>query len=112
MKNDLIRRRSAECAEYLHLGQDCGQQQVLDAVMIWLHRRGWGMKRIGQLYDGVNDTLNEFAPAYRPGMEQDVWQERMDRELRAACGDDARFRPFAVRYPMVKQPRYDRAPKR
>ena len=59
----------------------------------------------------MNEVSKEYAGAYQPGMEQDVLQERMDRELRAALGNPEDFIPFVERYPGIKTAGYDKMPK-
>ena len=45
-------------------------------------------------------------------MEQDVFQERLDAELRDIVKDRQEFATFAQRYPLVINAGYERMPKR
>jgi len=110
-KNNLMQKMMAMCREAFADGQRVGQQQTFDAVMIYLHRNGWGTQRILKLHAGTNGVMEEYAPAFFAGMEQDINQERMDRELRDALKGAEGFCAFAERYPEVKTVGYDKLPK-
>ena len=111
MGKNLMQRTRALYAQAFADGQRVGQQQAVDAVMIYLHRNGWGAQRIQKLHAGTNSAMEEYAPTFFAGMEQDVFRERMDRELRDALKGVEGFCPFAERYPEVKTVGYDRLPK-
>lgn len=111
MPSDMLRRLSDAYKRGYIDGQNCGQQQAFDGVMIYLHRNGWGAQRIIRLNQGLADVLDEYAPAFHTGMEQDVWQERMDREIADTLKGETTFYPFAERYPMFKSTGYDKLPK-
>jgi hypothetical protein len=47
-----------------------------------------------------------------PGMEQEVYQERMDRELKDLVKGRQEFATFEERYPLVRKNALQRMPKR
>lgn len=108
--SDLASRIARARLEGLRLGQRHGQQQILDFTEIWLHRMGWEPEKIVQYWEDIHALIDEFHDAYRYGMEQDIAQERMDRELREALGD-AYSVDFAGRYELVKTAGYDKLPR-
>ena len=111
MKNDYINRRNAVYDELLNLGRKHGEQYTMDCVLIALHRLGWGYTRIKRLYDMAHEISNYYAPSMLPGMEQDIYQERMDNELRSFVEGNEHFYPFKERYPMVRTAGYNKLPK-
>lgn len=111
MLNDMLKRLSDAYKQGFIDGQNCGQQQAFDGTMIYLHRNGWGAQRIIRLNKGLGEVLDEYAPAFHEGMEQDIWQERMDREIADTLKGETTFYPFAERYPMFKSTGYDKRPK-
>lgn len=111
MKNDLAARMNREKIEFFAEGQRMGHQQMLDAAMIWLHRQGWGGERNKRFFNGVNAVMNEYGDAYHIGMEQEVWQERMDEELRAALGGPNDFVDFRKRYPFAPETSFKQMPR-
>lgn len=86
-------------------GERLGQQRMMDCTMIYLHRQGWGEKRIKDYFDGVNAVCDEFSEAFRPTQEQEIYQERMDAELATVIHDCL---AFAERYPEIKVLGYDK----
>ena len=88
-----------------HLGERMGQQQVLDATMIYLKRLGWSSEQVIAYYHGMNAILDEFAEAFAVTQEQDVIQDRMDRELGEVVPDCL---PFCKRYPEIKRMGYEK----
>lgn len=111
-QSGLIQRATAVYNTAFADGQLCGQQQTFDAVMIYLHRNGWGAQRILKLHKGIHDIMDEYSGAFCVGMEQDVLQERTDREIMDALKDAAPFSAFSERYPNVRTAGYERMPKR
>lgn len=111
-RNDMLHRMAESYRRGFHDGGLCGQQQGFDAVMLYLHRNGWGARRILRLHKGVGEILDEYAQAFHTCMEQDVYQERMDREILDALKGEGTFSPFRDRYPMIKTAGYDRLPRR
>ena len=87
-------------------GERLGQQRMMDATMIYLHRQGWGEKRIKDYFDGMNAILDEYAEAFQPTQDQPIYQERMDQELATVIPDCL---PFAERYPEIRALGFDKA---
>lgn len=111
-KSGYLDRQRAVYRKLLDAGMDCGEQYMIDCVMIALHRQGWGYTRIKRLVDDVEKLRKYFAPSLVRGMEQDIYQERMDEEIRSFVGTEQPFVPFAQRYPAIEQTGYDKLPKR
>lgn len=89
-------------------GMLVGEQFAMDCIMIALHRQGWGYERIRRLLDQTREIADYYGDAMHGSMEQDVIQERMDRELRDIVKDHQIFAPFGERYPHVKSWDYQR----
>lgn len=87
-------------------GQHIGQQQILDATMIYMARIGWEKEQVIDYYKEMNLILDRYADAFKPCMEQEIWQERMDDELRSVLGDTCI--PFSERYPTIRGMGYDK----
>lgn len=86
----------------VNAGMSTGEQFAIDCTQIALHRLGWGYDRIKRLFDLVTDISDYYADAMYMHMEQDVMQERMDRELRDIVKDHQPFASFSERYPNVR----------
>ena len=110
-KNAYLAKQNAVYDEMLNRGRRHGEQYTMDCVMIALHRKGWGYKRIKELFDLVGEVADYYAPTIRKCMEQDVFQERMDAEIRSFVDGHQEFYPFKDRYPLIKTAGYDRLPK-
>lgn len=110
-KNAYIANQQKKILQAANDGMRHGEQYAIDCVMIALHRQGWGYQRIKRLFDDVTEIADYYALATHPGMEQDVYQERMDAELRSFVDGNQDFSPFSDRYPLVKTVGYDRLPK-
>lgn len=112
MKNSFFAKQQAIQRECVNQGIRHGQQYAIDIVEVALHRQGWGYDRIKRLVDQVSEIADYYAPCMRPCMEQDVFQERLDAELRDIVKDRQEFATFAQRYPLVINAGYERMPKR
>ncbi len=105
-------RQQAMYRELLNIGIRFGEQRTLDLVEVALHRMGWGLKRINALLDLLRELDEYYASAWESTMESDVFQERLDNELRDIVKDKQEFIPFEKRYPEVRRLGYDKLPKR
>lgn len=112
MTNHYARKVQDDRRAMLNRGMIVGQQWAIDLMCISLHRLGWGYDRVKRLLDRMEQADNEFLPALKLCMEQDVMQERMDRELRDLIKDKQDLIPFEKRYPDVKTLGYDKLPRR
>lgn len=107
-----LRRQTAALEELQDVSMRHGQQWALDCLMIALHRQGWGYDRIKRLLDETEKIAAYYNPTMHPCMEQDVFIERMDAELRDIVKGRQEFYDFKSRYPGVKIAGYDKAPKK
>ena len=98
--------------ELVRVGVRFGEQRTLDLMEIALHRKGWGFDRINAFLDLLRELDQYYAPAWEMTMESDVFQERLDAELRDIVKDKQEFIPFEQRYPEVRQLGYDKLPRR
>ena len=110
--NHYLARQASVQIECINQGILCGQQYAIDMMEIALHRQGWGYDRIKRLVDQIHDIADYYAPSMHPGMEQEVYQERMDRELRDLVKGRQEFATFEERYPLVRKNALQRMPKR
>lgn len=107
-QSGLLQKMQNAKLDYILTGERIGRQEVVDAVAIALHEIGWGYGRIRALLDRTSALLDYYAPAFSVGMEQDIYQERMDNELRAIVKGESEFVPFNVRYNEIKTMGYDK----
>lgn len=99
--------------ELVNVGIRFGEQRTLDLVEIALHRKwGWGYDRINDLLDFLRELDEYYASAWEMTMESDVFQERLDNELRDIIKDKQELIPFEKRYPEVRQLGYNKLPRR
>lgn len=97
--------------ELVNVGIRFGEQRTLDLMEVALHRKGWGYDRINGLLDLMRELDSDYAVAWEMRMESDVFQEKLDNELRSIVGDRQEFIPFADRYPEVRQLGYNKLPR-
>ena len=112
MTNHYAKKVQDDRRAMLNRGMIVGQQWAIDLMRISLRRLGWGYDRVKRLLDRMEQADDEFLPALKLCMEQDVMQERMDRELRDLIKDKQELIPFDKRYPDVKTLGYDKLPRR
>lgn len=98
--------------ELVNVGIRFGEQRTLDLMEVALHRKGWGYERINGLLDLMRELDEYYAVAWEMRMESDVYQEKLDNELRSIVGDRQEFIPFEKRYPEVRQLGYKKLPRR
>ena len=98
--------------ELVRVGIRFGEQRTLDLMECALHRKGWGYDRINALLDLMRELDAYYAPAWETRMESDVFQERLDNELKSIVGDRQEFISFQTRYPEVKQLGYKKLPRK
>ena len=87
------------------------EQEVFDAGMRDPEVMGkdtFGAKRIVAVLQGVKRLMDEFHPAFDKCDEADYYQEKLDRLLREAYGDEIKegFFAFHDRYECVKKQDY------
>ena len=105
MGNMLIGSMKAAYEEGRKDGERIGQQQIVDASMIFFARIGWNADQVAKYFADVNAILDEYAGAYAVSMEQDVAQAHMDEEISLVVPDCL---PWCERYPEVKTLGYDK----
>lgn len=77
-------------------------QFCFDTLSVTMHEDfGWGYQRMKQLEGKWQEKMDFYTPALKTGMEQDVFQERLDRAIRSFMPEDAAFYPFKERYPNI-----------
>lgn len=106
MGNDFLNCQRTSYFEGHTDGQRIGQQQIIDATMIYMARLGLGRKDAEDYFKEVNSILDDYTEAFAVTDDQPIYQERMDEELRTILGDD--MLDFRSRYPTVKSKGFDR----
>lgn len=86
-------------------GERIGEQRMMDSTMIYFARLGWSAEQVKAYFAEVNAIIDEYAEAFSPTQEQDVYQARMDEELKTVIDDCL---PFKQRYPEIKSVGYDK----
>ena len=87
-------------------GQQLGQQQIIDATMIYMARLGRTREDAEAYFKAVNDILDDYVEAFAKTDDQPIYQERMDEELRLILGED--MLDFRGRYPKIKEKGFDK----
>ena len=106
--NGMIRAKTDAYSKGLFDGEQLGLQRMLDAALIAMARRGITGKALADFGREADRIYDEFCMAFRPCMEQDIWQERMDAELRDSLDDAIEFSDFGKRYPNIAVMGYDK----
>lgn len=110
-KNDFLERRRQREQEVFDAGLRIGRQQMCDFITLALRepdvmrKDTFSGKRIVLVLQEVKKKMEEFSPAFEKSDEADYYQEKLDRLLREAYGDeiDDGFFAFHDRYECVKK---------
>lgn len=113
-KNDFLERRRQREQEVFDAGLRIGRQQMCDFITLALRepdvmrKDTFSGKRIVLVLQEVKKKMEEFSPAFEKCDEADYYQEKLDRLLREAYGDeiDEGFFSFHDRYECVKKQDY------
>ena len=106
MPNALISRSVGVYNDGFAEGQRLGQQQLIDATMIYLKRHGRSTEDAKGYFKEVNAILDEYYKAYFPTQDQPIYQERMDGELAEILGEDCLS--FRERNPNIREMGFDK----
>ena len=114
MPNSYLAEKKRREEELLLVGMRIGEQFAIDMMQVALHRKkwGWGYQRVRELMNDIQAAGYEYEDILYPCMEQDIKQERLDRELRDLVKDNQEFIPCIERYKDVRQAGYKKMPKR
>ena len=110
-KNDFLERRRQREQEVFDAGLRIGRQQMCDFITLALRepdvmrKDTFSGKRIVLVLQEVKKKMEEFSPAFEKSDEADYYQEKLDRLLREAYGDEIDDGLFAFhdRYECVKK---------
>ena len=110
-KNDFLARQRQREQEVFDAGLRIGRQQMCDFITLALRepdvmrKDTFSGKRIVLVLQEVKKKMEEFSPAFEKCDEADYYQEKLDRLLREAYGDeiDDGFFAFHDRYECVKR---------
>lgn len=110
-KNDYLSRQRAREQAVFDAGMRIGRQQMCDYITLALrnpavmNKDTFAGKRIVLVLNEVKRLMEEFSPAFEKCDEADYYQEKLDRALRDAYGDEIRdgFFSFCERYEAVKK---------
>lgn len=113
-KNDFLARQRQREQEVFDAGLRIGRQQMCDFITLALRepdvmrKDTFSGKRIVLVLQEVKKKMDEFSPAFEKSDEADYYQEKLDRLLREAYGDeiDDGFFAFHDRYECVKKQDY------
>lgn len=115
-KNDYLSRQRAREQEVFDAGLRIGRQQMCDYITLALRnpevmkKDTFSGKRIVSVLQEVKKKMEEFSPAFEKCDEADYYQEKLDRLLREAYGDEIKegFFAFHDRYECVKRFDYNK----
>lgn len=113
-KNDFLARQRQREQDVFDAGLRIGRQQMCDYITLALRdpavmgKNTFGGKRIVAVLQAVSRLMDEFAAAFDKCDEADYYQEKLDRLLREAYGDEIKegFFAFHDRYDCVKKQDY------
>lgn len=113
-KNDYLSRQRAREQEVFDAGLRIGRQQMCDYISLALRdpetmgKDTFSGKRIIKVINKVNDMMCQFSSAFEKCDEADYYQEKLDRLLREAYGEEIKdgFFGFHDRYDCVKKQDY------
>ena len=113
-RNDFLARQRQREQEVFDAGMRIGRQQMCDYITLALRdpavvgKDTFGAKRIVAVLNRVNRLMDEFHPAFDKCDEADYYQEKLDRLLQEAYGDEIKegFFGFHERYGRVKKQDY------
>ena len=113
-KNDFLARQRKREQEVFEAGLRIGRQQMCDYLTLALRdqetmgKDTFSGKRIIKVINKIHDLMCQFSSAFEKCDEADYYQEKLDRALREAYGDEIRdgFFSFNERYEAVKKFNY------
>ena len=113
-KNDFLERQRQREQEVFDAGLRIGRQQMCDYLTLALRdpetmgKDTFSGKRIVRVINKIHDIMCQFSSAFEKCDEADYYQEKLDRALREAYGDEIRdgFFSFCDRYEAVKKFNY------
>ena len=113
-RNDFLARPRQREQDVFDAGLRIGRQQMCDYITLALRdpavmgKDTFGAKRIVAVLQGVKRLMDEFHPAFDKCDEADYYQEKLDKRLREAYGDEIKegFFAFHDRYEYVKKQDY------
>ena len=115
MANAFMNQQREMQQYYFQIGEEVGFQRCLDYMQCLLRNHKYvgkdtfGRKRWEKLYEGLKECDRAFGDAFTQGKEADYCQEKLDANIREIFEEDTL--PFAQRYPMFKQVKYNKAKK-
>ena len=102
-----LAREAAIRQAFIEASEQITRQLMQDTLQITLHNQfGFGYERIKKLTDAWTECYLHYHAALERGVEQDVFQEHLDRELRDVLKDNQKLIPFEERYPEIKKVSY------
>lgn len=113
-KNDFLARKMQREQEVFDAGMRIGRQQMCDYITLALrnpavmNKDTFAGKRNVAVLNEVKRLMDEFQPAFNKCDEADYYQDRLDRLLMEAYGDEIKegFFCFHDRYECVKKQDY------
>lgn len=106
MPNSFIESQRISYYQGFTEGQRLGQQQIIDATMIYMARLGMKREDAENYFREFNEITDRYDEAFKPTDDQPILQQRMDDELNAILGDD--MLDFRERYPTIREKGFDR----
>lgn len=107
--NSYLQKKQAERQGWTEIGERISRQYDVDTWQIALARYdklNLGYQRIMELTELAEQVRKEYGGALSNGPEQDVQQEKLDRELKQIMAGREGFIPFERRYPELKRIKY------
>lgn len=115
MGKNFLKRQTELNQKFLDVGEDMGVQKMVDYLTVVLRdpnvmrKDVYGKERLERILNALAEVDKEFCVCFTDDKDADVYQERLDKILKEAYGDN--FSPFYERYPFIKQMKY-RKPKK
>lgn len=104
----MVQQRALERAHF-DAGLQMGRQQIIDMLCLVLHdpdvmgKDTFGRDRLLKVIKGIGEKIDEYILAWQKSDEADYWQDRLDKTLAEAFGEDELADSFMKRYEYARE---------
>ncbi len=108
-QSGLIAKQQSLQRACFEAGLEMGRQQIIDMLALVLHdaeimgKDTFGRERLQKVIKGIGEKIDEYILAWQKSDEADYWQDRLDKALAEAYGEDELRDSFHKRYEYAKE---------